>query len=1227
MKRIISSLTLLLMLLAINAPAAQARRRVEAGEKPIITLQSSIYETVGSGRTFNLVIGGRAGAYIDVDCGDGPVEVELVPATVQNGYVVAANATCQVNASGIVNIYGNPADIDYFEAEGCYLRRCDISALTELTGLNLQHNELQSLDLTANTKLQTITLGDNPFSKESPLKIGAPKPDLVLLEMGTMDWLDQSFNLSDYPALVSFDAFGCQDLQRLDPTGCPELVRLTADVTPITSIDVSKNTKLRILNVADTRITSLDVSKNTALQQLFCNHDSYLYQGYKLKELDVTNNPDLIYLFCAGNDITQLDLSKNTKLVEISLARNRLTSIDLTNCISLVNVNISNNDMGFSTMPVNTGWNEYYYEQRPSKVRRSFKVGDTIDLTAKMNREGTITTATLMKKNEADFSNPIPVDPSLYTVDTDGRVTLKTAIADSVFVSYINDRFDEATLATTHFVVKTPGDYRTEHTALTFKPAAGVSTVSFAFGAIGTAEDGESLPRFDLGDGVATAIGVYNAADSLYHVDATLTGTGPVNIILPEGMDGTAFAINGVALESLDLTGSPLLKKLTVKNAGLTAINLERHRCLEVIHLEGNNLANFSIKALNMNFNKTMLYDLKVPNNNIVNFTFDGLEGIRYLDLSGNKLTEIDLITANKAKTINLSGNQLTELSMLKLDAIIDINISNNKISSIMMPEITVPTSMNISGNRMSLANLPSPSLFAGSYKYAPQQPVTIPSKGPGIDLSSQYRVEAGYPTEFVLTKTDGTPVVAGIDYSITAGVIRFTNSGLGTVKCTIKHPGFPQFTGANALVTTEMLVTERPDNVIASFTTTQSGQTVRVSLAATVDKTSVFFDWKGDGSSLSMYDLTTTYTEFYATTTAGANVKVYTYDDSAPLSVFSIMGASMSDCDLSKLTSAITINVSNAGLSDIKLPAPGALQELFLSGNKLTNSFDLSAYKEIYYLSLTNNLFEGEMDLSVLPNLQLMSIAGNKLTGVKFDNPKLWALDLNRNLIESIAFTGASNLEEIGLSGNKLTSLNVSRLRYLKSLFIDNNRFRFSTLPATRYPKVLYVYGNQAPVDVTPNGMNVDLATEAMVGATPTTYRWFIDEVSVDENGELQGEELILDEEYTIANGVTSFKVPMQRVIGVMTNAEFPKLFLYTRMVDISGADSTLADATLKAWSEGGNIHVSSSVATTVTIYDITGRLVGTHAIEAGNNNLGSFATGAYIITAPGHACKIAVR
>ena len=333
--------------------------------EPIITLKTNLYEQLGATNSCTIVIAGFAESdWIDVDCGAGTEEHQLAQLAYDSeaASYTGTTLTCNVDKAGIIRIYGNAKNIQYLDISGCYVREIEMSACTKLQFFTASHNELQALDLSDFHDLLAIDVDDNPFNV-SPLKIGSNHPALTILEIGQTENLDQEFNLSDYPLLVSFGAYANKGLRKLDPTGCPELLRLSIDVSNVESLDVSKNTKLRILNISETGIKEIDLSQNAELQQLYCVHQSgSLHQDAKMDHLDITHNPELLYLFASGNNLTEIDLSNNKKLQNIYLSDNLLTKIDISNNTDIFNLILRNNYLTFATLPFPQGpWVDYVY--------------------------------------------------------------------------------------------------------------------------------------------------------------------------------------------------------------------------------------------------------------------------------------------------------------------------------------------------------------------------------------------------------------------------------------------------------------------------------------------------------------------------------------------------------------------------------------------------------------------------------------------------------------------------------------------------------------------------------------------------------------------------------------------------------------------------------------------------------------------------------------------------
>ena len=117
----------------------------------------------------------------------------------------------------------------------------------------------------------------------------------------------------------------------------------------LTSLDLSKNTKLKSLNCNVNQLTSLDLSANTALTEVSCDYNylttivtgnnaslSVLSCKFnQLASLDVGGCPALESLDCYSNQLKNVDVSKNVALTYLSFYRNDLRSLDVSNNLSL----------------------------------------------------------------------------------------------------------------------------------------------------------------------------------------------------------------------------------------------------------------------------------------------------------------------------------------------------------------------------------------------------------------------------------------------------------------------------------------------------------------------------------------------------------------------------------------------------------------------------------------------------------------------------------------------------------------------------------------------------------------------------------------------------------------------------------------------------------------------------------------------------------------------------
>ena len=125
--------------------------------------------------------------------------------------------------------------------------------------------------------------------------------------------------------------------------------------SPITTLDVSKNTALTFLQCRNTKLTSLDTSDNTKLLTLECEENP------SLTSLNVRRNTALKELRCGDNALTALDLTNNTALEKFSCDRNEFTTLDLSKNTNLKYFGFFNSKLSSLDLTHNTNLEELYF--------------------------------------------------------------------------------------------------------------------------------------------------------------------------------------------------------------------------------------------------------------------------------------------------------------------------------------------------------------------------------------------------------------------------------------------------------------------------------------------------------------------------------------------------------------------------------------------------------------------------------------------------------------------------------------------------------------------------------------------------------------------------------------------------------------------------------------------------------------------------------------------------
>ena len=143
-----------------------------------------------------------------------------------------------------------------------------------------------------------------------------------------------------FPNLQKLYIYGNQ-LTSLDVSKNPELWLLNCSNNYLTSLDLSKNTKLKTLTCSGNMLEAIDVSHNQALETLICNNNP------GLKSLDVTHNSALKELNCHDVPIQSLDLFYNKALTNLYCYNNySIEGLDVSGCTALQDLRCYNTNIG-----------------------------------------------------------------------------------------------------------------------------------------------------------------------------------------------------------------------------------------------------------------------------------------------------------------------------------------------------------------------------------------------------------------------------------------------------------------------------------------------------------------------------------------------------------------------------------------------------------------------------------------------------------------------------------------------------------------------------------------------------------------------------------------------------------------------------------------------------------------------------------------------------------------
>jgi protein phosphatase 1 regulatory subunit 7 len=204
-------------------------------------------------------------------------------------------------------------NLTYLSAVSHEIKHIDLSSNTKLDSLYLNGNNLSVIDFEKNTALIEVQIMSNAIHTINGLQYAKKLKNLYA------SYNDLSnFSLENN----AIEQFYVSDnlLEKLDITKAPNLTNLYAISNKINKLDLSRNQKLETLDVSGNKISEIELQNNIALTYA-------RMRSNQLSELDVSNNPKLIDLRVTSNpNLRCMQIGTNQSIPNLFLSEDQNTN-------------------------------------------------------------------------------------------------------------------------------------------------------------------------------------------------------------------------------------------------------------------------------------------------------------------------------------------------------------------------------------------------------------------------------------------------------------------------------------------------------------------------------------------------------------------------------------------------------------------------------------------------------------------------------------------------------------------------------------------------------------------------------------------------------------------------------------------------------------------------------------------------------------------------------------
>ena len=461
-----------------------------------------------------------------------------------------------------------------------------------------------------------------------------------------------SIDVSKNTKLTELNCGGNQ-LTSIDVSKNTKLTELWCDYNQLTTLDVSKNTMLETLWCGENQLTTLDVSNNTNLNFLVCN-GRVGDDDNQLTSLDVTKNTKLKYLYCEDNQLTTLDVSKNPQLESLTCSNNQLTSLNVSKNTALRKLTCNNNQLTDVAL-------QSLVNSLPTTTDGDFKPLSSVEYE----------TNALMSKAQVAQAKAKGWDTYYYNDDSgqwgewelypgiDGITIDATTFPDAAFRNYVSTKIDNGD----GMLVDSERDAVTEIT-IEFKDVSSMEGIGYFPNLSKLSCTGNKLTSLDVSENTA-----------LTELDCRYAGLTSLDV--SKNTQLTNLYVSGNQLTSIDVTNNALLTKLWCEENPLNSLDVTKNTLLTRLDCYKNQLT-----ALDLSKN-TLLTRLTCDNNHLTALDLSKNTQLTRLTCDYNQLTALDLSGNTQLTELYVSANQLTSLDVANNTALTNLDCSSNQLTSL----------------------------------------------------------------------------------------------------------------------------------------------------------------------------------------------------------------------------------------------------------------------------------------------------------------------------------------------------------------------------------------------------------------------------------------------------------------------------------------------------------------------------------------------------------------